>query len=146
MAMVEPVEEIPIMVEEAAPEPDPAPVPRRPRHYDELADLIFGPKAAVVTESGPDDGPTKQPPSSATKRVAQDGQSDGEGGDALGMHIILVGASHGWRLFQALKRIPGYGISFKVTCRLLIEHLKSTFRKRSVRNHHIHQSLGPTLM
>jgi hypothetical protein len=32
------------------------------------------------------------------------------------MHIILVGASHGWRLFQALKRIPGYGISFKVTC------------------------------
>jgi|688.fasta_scaffold178505_2 hypothetical protein len=82
MAMVEPAEEIPIMVEEAAPEPDPAPVPRRPRHYDELADLIFGPRAAVVTESGPDDGPTKQPPSSATKRVAQDGQSDGEGGDA----------------------------------------------------------------
>jgi hypothetical protein len=32
------------------------------------------------------------------------------------MHIILVGASHGWRLFQALKRIPGYGITFKVTC------------------------------
>jgi hypothetical protein len=32
------------------------------------------------------------------------------------MHIILVGASHGWRLFQALKRVPGYGIIFKVTC------------------------------
>jgi hypothetical protein len=32
------------------------------------------------------------------------------------MHIILVGASHGWRLFQALKRIPGYGRTFKVTC------------------------------
>jgi hypothetical protein len=32
------------------------------------------------------------------------------------MHIILVGASHGWRLFQALKRIPGYGVTFKVTC------------------------------
>jgi hypothetical protein len=32
------------------------------------------------------------------------------------MHIILVGASHGWRLFQALKRVPGYGITFKVTC------------------------------
>ena len=32
------------------------------------------------------------------------------------MHIILVGASHGWRLFQALKRIQGYGVTFKVTC------------------------------
>jgi hypothetical protein len=32
------------------------------------------------------------------------------------MHIILVGASHGWRLFQALKRVLGYGIIFKVTC------------------------------
>jgi hypothetical protein len=32
------------------------------------------------------------------------------------MHIILAGASHGWRLFQALKRVPGYGITFKVTC------------------------------
>jgi stalled ribosome alternative rescue factor ArfA len=32
------------------------------------------------------------------------------------MHIILVGASHGWRLFRALKRIPGYGTTFKVTC------------------------------
>jgi hypothetical protein len=32
------------------------------------------------------------------------------------MHIILVGASHGWRLFQALKRVPGYNSTFKVTC------------------------------
>jgi hypothetical protein len=32
------------------------------------------------------------------------------------MHIILVGASHGWRLFRALKRIQGYGTIFKVTC------------------------------
>ena len=32
------------------------------------------------------------------------------------MHIILVGASHGWRLFRALKRIPGYGTTFTVTC------------------------------
>jgi stalled ribosome alternative rescue factor ArfA len=32
------------------------------------------------------------------------------------MHIILVGASHGWRLFRSLKRIPGYGITFTVTC------------------------------
>lgn len=82
MAMVDPPEEIPTILEEAAPEPDPAPVPRRPRHYDELADLMFGPRATVVTKSGPDDGPKAQPPSSATKRVTQDGQIDGEGGDA----------------------------------------------------------------
>ena len=82
MAMVDPPEEKTTILEEAAPEPDPAPVPRRPRHYDELADLMFGPRATVVTESGPDDGPKAQPPSSATKRVTQDGQIDGEGGNA----------------------------------------------------------------
>jgi stalled ribosome alternative rescue factor ArfA len=32
------------------------------------------------------------------------------------MHIILVGASHGWRLFRSLKQISGYGITFTVTC------------------------------
>jgi hypothetical protein len=82
MAMVDPPVETPTRLEEAAPEPDPVPAPRRPRHYDELADLIFGPRATAVTKSGPDDGPTAQPPSSATKRVTQDGQSDGEGGYA----------------------------------------------------------------
>jgi hypothetical protein len=32
------------------------------------------------------------------------------------MHIILVGASHGWRLHEALKTISGYGTTFTVTC------------------------------
>lgn len=83
MAMVEPLEEIPTIMEEAAPEPDPTPAPRRPRHYDELADLMFGPRATVVTKSGPDDRPTKQrPPSPNPSRVAEDRADDGEGGNA----------------------------------------------------------------
>ncbi len=39
-----------------------------------------------------------------------------QNGDVLVMHIILVAASNGWRLFQALQRIPGYGTTFTVTC------------------------------
>jgi hypothetical protein len=32
------------------------------------------------------------------------------------MHIILVGASHGWRIYGSLKAASGYGITYTVTC------------------------------
>lgn len=30
--------------------------------------------------------------------------------------IILVGASHGWRIYEALKTLPDYGVKFTVLC------------------------------
>lgn len=78
------MEEIQTGIEDAAPEPDPMPAPTRsrPRKYDELADLMFGPRAIAVTNTGPDDRPQYIPPSSGDEKAKTIRPNDGAGGKA----------------------------------------------------------------
>ena len=66
--------------------------------------------------------------------------------DSTGMFYFSCDRSAEKGLDKEVRRTKLGEYMVEITRRLLIEHLKSTFRKRCVWNNHIHRSLGPTLM